>query len=369
MAFKNIYSVKQIDKKWNRQMLQILKQSPVETPLLTIVFDREPDIFAIPEKKSTKLICIGLFIRDRLAGFAMMLDREVLIEGRPQTVLYFGNMAVHPFARGKGFLYRVSDAFMKNVPDDIIGYAVIMQGNRAAKQLLNRFHPRYPNMPHSRIIGQWHVKNILLTHRIREKKSIKIRRAQSQDINQIMRLLKNEYTSRLFAPHITDESFRHYLETTPGKIHNYFLAEKDNKIVGVCRALDMGTYKQNRVLKYGKRFKWITILYKLIAPLFHFPKLPSDGQPFRDITITDYAVKNRDADILQTLLAGIYNKYRQKQYHMLIIGFSANDPLLNAVKGFFSQSVISDILIFSKSKRIVEQPQDSVMPFIDMELL
>ena len=114
--------------------------------------------------KSKKLRCAGFFIRNQLGGFAMMLHKEAFVNGVPQTVLYFGNMVVNQSARGKGFLYRVSDFFLKDLSENIrFGYAVIMRGNRAAKRLLNRFHPRYPNMPHSKVIGQWHVKNIILT--------------------------------------------------------------------------------------------------------------------------------------------------------------------------------------------------------------
>ena len=369
MASGNIYSVKEIDKKWNRQMLQILKQSPVETPLLKIVFDREPDIFTIPEKKSAKLKCTGLFIRNRLAGFAMMLYREVLVKGQKQMVLYFGDMVVHPFARGKGFLYRVSDAFLKGVTDKMMGYAVIMQGNRAAKRMLNRFHPRYPNMPYSKMIGEWHAINILLTFSISRKTDVSVRHARMKDADSIVRLLANEYSARLFSPAVTNKSFINDIKTGIRKISDYYVAELSDEIVGVCCAVDLTPFKQNRILQYRRQFKWVRLIYQFFALIFHFPEWPPEGQPLRDITVTDYAVKNRNPDILRSILIKIYNEFRQKSYHLLIFGCGAEDPLIEAARGFVSQSVVSDIIIFSKSERVIDQWHDTSCPFIDMELL
>lgn len=371
MPKKTIYSVQKIDEKWNEKMLSIVRNSPIEANGLKIVFDRHPDIFFIPKFKSTKLQCAGFYIRNQLSGFAMMLHKEVLVKGAPQTVLYFSNMVVNQSARGKGFLYRVSDFFLKDLPENIqLGYAVIMRGNRAAKQLLNRFHPRYPNMPHSKVIGQWQVKNILLICDLHYKSRYTVRHAQMDDIDTIVQWLQKEYKTRLFGPIVTKKSILNNLNTLPNfGIENYYIAESEKGIAGVCCAWDMAPVKKNLVIRYSRKFKWASILINFFALIFNFPKLPAEGETFRDVTITDYAVKNRNPDILKALLLKIYNEYRERRYHMMIFGYTADDPIKVAARPFISQSVISEILIFSKSKHFIDQFEDTSFPLIDMTLL
>ena len=371
MKGKKIYAVREIDERWNEQMLSIVRNSPIESSGLTIVFDRQPDIFFLPKRRAKHVECAGFFIRGHLQGFAMMMQKEAHVKGIRQTVFYFGNLYVEPTARGRGFFFRISDFFLADWPENVkFGYAVIMQGNKAALGLLNRFHARYPHMPHSRVIGQSKVFNILMTFKTKKKGAYSIRHAQINDIDEVVNLLQKEYSARLFSPHVTKDAILCNLKRLPNfGIENYYIAEKNKKIVGVCCAWDMTPLKKNRVLHYGKKFKWASTLYKSFTPLFNFPSLPAEGEYFRDITITDYAVQGRNPEILEALLLKIYGEYRAKKYHMLLFGCDADDSLSRATKPFISQSVISDVLIFSKSKTFVDGFKKNSFFWIDMSLL
>lgn len=362
--------VREIDENYNERMLSVVENAPIEASGLKILFDRRPNIFTLPQLRSTKLRCAGFFIRDHFCGFAMMLCKEALVKGHISTILYFGNLVLDQAARGKINFYRIFDFFMQDIPDDMLGYMIIMQGNKAAERLINRRHPRYPNTPHSRIIGQWRVQNILLTFKKKYTSRYAVRQATMDDSDRIVRLLQAEYKTRLFAPHITTAKFLSDLEKLPNfSINNYYVAEMQDELVGVCCAWDMTPIKKNRVLQYGGAFKWVKTAYKLLTPIFKFPPLPEEGKPFRDVTISDYAVKNRNPDILRALLTRIYSDYREKKYHMIIFGCAANDAIQTATKPFLSQPVTSHIVLFSKSKNIVDAFDDPSLPYIDMALL
>jgi hypothetical protein len=366
-----IYEVKTLDERWNSEMLAIVANSPIESNGLHIVFDHSPDMFFIPGIRSKEYKCAGLFIRDELCGFAMMLVKEVYINGQIQKVHYFGNMVVKPSARGRGFLYRVSDCFLKNVPNDIkFGYAVILHGNVSAKRHLNRFHLKYPNMPYSKISHTWRVKNILPLYAIKDRSKCTVRHAKLEDIDGIAECLNHEYKNRFLGPVVTRDSIIERIQTWPDlAIENYYIAEYENEIVGVCCVWDMNVVKKNRVVKYNRRFKIFRSIINLCAFFFGYPGLPSAGESFRDVTITDYAVRNRDPEILRALLVRINNEYRKRKYHMIICGCADDDPLQNATRGFIYQSLISDVVVFSKSEQVIKNFCCDAYPFIDMTLL
>ena len=84
---------------------------------------------------------------------------------------------------------------------------------------------------------------------------------------------------------------------------------------------------------------------------FNLPPLPAPGDHFRDVTITDYAVRERDPWIMNALLRAVYTEYRHRRYHFMAWGSSAGDPLLAAAKGFMCQRVFSNIVFFATDDR------------------
>jgi GNAT superfamily N-acetyltransferase len=371
MSETDKFQIREIDEKWNEQMLSIVEQSPIEANGMKIIFDRHPDIFFILRQKSEALQCIGFFLGEKLEGFAIMLHRKVLVNGTSRMVKYFGYLVVSPSARGRGFISRISDYFFSDpLEKSRYGYSVIMSGNQAALKLLNRFHPKYPNMPHSKMIAYWQVQNIFLTFRIYHDSRYTIRHAELSDIDAIVQLLKDEYKRRLFGSVVTRETIMHFLSVLPDfEIGNYYIAESGKEIVGVCCAWDMTQVKKNRVVEYSPKLKRTRFLVNAFSFLLNFPRLPSEGEAFRDVSITEYAVKNRDPIILSALLNKIHHEYRKRKYHLMIFGCPSDDPIKKATRHFVSRSVISQIHIFSGSKDTIERFENENLPWIDMALL
>jgi len=369
MTTGNLYSIKEIDRNWNNEMLAILRASPIETQGLTICFDRAPDIFLGPELKSEYYKFAGFFRKDELVGFAMLLYYEAYVNGKPQLITYFGNMYIKKGSRNRGFYFRASDFLFKNpYKNSSLGYSIIMRGNISAESHINRIHPRFRSIPYSKIIALLDVKNILITFPKKENLEYKIRSARMDDIEQIVELLAEELSRRLFAPVIDCEKFKQNLKNRPDfGISNYYLAEKNGEIVGVCAAWDIKSIRQNRVIQYGGKFKWIKNFYSVLAPILGFPALPKPGAAFKDVVITEYAVKSRNPSIMEALLLKIYNDYRSKQYNMLIFGSCSHDPMLKASRKFFCQSVVSNIVLGVMDKGLIEAGKiDSSLPYIDM---
>jgi len=371
MKHQGIFELKEIDKRWNEQMLSIVRDSPIESNGLKIFFDRHPDIFFLPSIMSEKIRCCGFFVKNKLEGFAMMLGRKVFIHGDIILVPYFGYLVLSQNARGKGFLYKMSDFFFDEYSHQAsVGYFIVMHGNIAAKKLLNRFHPKYPRMPYSKLIGYWKVHNRLLIFKLRENSKYRVRKAQLPDTGRIVQLLQDENRNRLFGSVVTREAMIHYTKVLPGfNLENIYLAEQEDEIVGVCCVWDMSAVKTNRVVEYSRKLKILRFAFNALAVLLRYPPLPSAGEPFRDVTITDYAVKNRDPAILKTLLDRIHNDYRRKKYHTMILGHALNDPLGRAANHFFSVPVISDIHIFSGFKETAEDFECKEYPWIEMRLI
>jgi hypothetical protein len=368
-----MYRISYLDKSFNGQMLEILRSSPITTDAITLCFDRQPDIFKLPEIKYEQFKYLGFFRENTLEGFAMNGYHQAMINGKPESVFHFTDLYIKPESRAKGFSYRISDYFYRETYNNTrLGYGIIMEGNNEALRLIGRRHPRFPYMPWARFINKLEVKSIVLAWPVKEDSLYEIRHATAEDIPTIVKLLNEEHKNRLFGMCYSEKTFQSLISKRPGfTIDNYYLAlNKFKDVCGVCAAWDCNSFKQNRVIRYGKKFLPARIGHWILEGLYRLPSLPATGDSFRDITITDYAVKGRDPNIMKALLKMIYNDYRKKGYHTMIWGSSIDDPLLKAAGGFFQQSVISNIILFGTTPELIEDEGiNKYMPYIDVACL
>jgi hypothetical protein len=365
------YSVRLLTPDDNSQMLEVIKLSPIESNGLSICFDREPDFFILTGLKYDPANYIGIFKDNRLLGFGLMGYHTGMVSGVPQKVFHLSNVFMRREFRGKGLFLKFRQMFFQEIFEKACpGYAVIMKGNKNAERYIGWNSPRYSFLPHSSLLNSYDVRNLMITFKKREG-NIPVRKADSGDIPSIVSLLKDEFSHRIFAPDIDEVKFRYNLQVRPDfYIENYYVALKENEVVGTCAAWDCSSFKQIRILKYNRKFKMIKNGYNLIAPLFRFPLLPVEGQPFRAVYITDCAVKQRDPAIMNALLRKIYNECRSKNFNLIVFGSFENDKLLNATNGFIYQSVKSNIYLIHKDGEAIESiKKNNQRPYIDVAFL
>lgn len=365
--------LKFLDKSYNSEMLGILRSAPITTDNIKLCFDRQPDIFRMAEIKYKPYSYLGFFHEGILEGYVMIGYHNAQVNGNSETVFHFTDYYIRQEGRNKGFSYSISDYLFKETYNNArLGYGIIMEGNKEALSLLGRRHPKYPFVPWTRIINKLDVKTILLAFPVKTDNNYTIRHATIEDVPIIVTLLNDEHQNRLFGNSFSESSFELLISNRPDfSINNYYLAMDGLKrIVGICAAWDCSSFKQNRVIKYGNTFLPSRIGYWFLSKIYSLPPFPGMGQIFRDVTITDYAVKDRNPAIMEALLRAVYHDYRKLGYHSMIWGSSADDPLLKASKSFFHQDIISNIVLLSLKPELIENNAiKNNIPYIDVACL
>ncbi len=375
----NIYmalSVRQIGEELNDEMLGILLESPMESDGLSLCLDRTPDIFLVPKLFFKDHKAYGFFLDNKLAGFGMICEKELYVNGELQLVGYFANLYVKREARKLGWLYRASQPLFDEITKKTdIGFAVTVKGNKATESMIGRRISKFPLMPYSESIGLQVVRTLLVTFKKRPKTEdrrpkLVVRLGKEEDIGRIAELLDGEYRSRLFGPLMDEEHLRDLIDKRPDfGISNYWVAVRDDRIVGVCSAWDISSIRQIRVMAYRKHFKWVYRLYSLFGPLLGFPKLPKPGSPFKELIVNDFATEDRDPLILEILLRHVYNDARKKRYNLIQIGSYADDPMLSATKPFFTQSIYSHVIVGTSKEALLKDGHiDTSRPYVDIAL-
>ncbi len=353
-------------------MLKILDESPIESNGTIIGFERNPSIFALADLKYENPVYAGFFRMDELLGFGLAGLYRAYVNGEPETVCHGTQFHVKAEGRQKGFYYRASRLLFGELARDArIGYFLVMIGNRHGESLISRRHERYPDVPYTRVVNTAEARNIVVLFRKKETAEYRVRHATDTDIEEIVELLQRDFSERLFAPYITREEFVKNLGRRPDfGISNYYVVEIEGRIAGVCAAWDCSSFKQLRVKRYGGRMKLVKKLLDIMALLNIVPRLPDENQVFKEVYITEFAVRDRNPLIMRALLTRIYNEYRIRKYNLIVFGSCKNDPLLQAVKGFMHVPVQSSIVLCSRDRTLLEDGAiDTSLPYIDFALL
>ncbi len=369
----DLYHIELIDRDYNSEILNILRSAPINTDNLTISFDRQPDFFMLPQIKYHPWYYYGFFRLEELKGFFGIGFHNAMVNGSCETVFHARDFYVSHDARGKGFAFKVAEKFYTETSSQPgIGYAIILAGNRPSLHYIGYTNPAFPHIPYTQIINQLDVRNIILIWPVRNSPDYFIRKADLQDIPEIVSLLNIEHKERLFGNHYDETTFQNYLCKRPGlTISNYYLAfDRKGKLCGVCAAWDCSAFKQTRVYRYGKQFASAKAIYKSLSLFFHITPLPKPGESFKDFIIIDYAVRNRDPGIMNALLRYIYNEFRKNGFQIMVWGSSSDDALLKASESFFYKRVISNIVLFSSDPALsVSGSIQKNLPYIDLSCL
>lgn len=359
--------VKEINETFNEEILDIIRRSPISTNDFTLHFDRAPKFFSLSKAGFEYSRYAGLFINGILKGFVGTSYYDGMVNGKKESIIYYTNLYVLPEARKRGFFFSSSEVLMKNKYKNArLGLTVVMKGNANANKLIGRRAEEYPLSFYSRICGDLTVHNILISLRKRKSKAHIVRKATLADTQTIVALLQKNLEGRSFAPIIDKDSFLNNIDRRPNfSIENYYVAEKEGKIVGVCGAMDLNPLKRTRVIVYKGKLRLIRFIYMLLRPILGMPPLPKKGESFKDVTLIDYACENNDPSIMESLIRAIYLEYRKLNFNSIIFGSYSDDPLLDAVRKFHSTKVESNILLGCESEELlssvtVEKPYVNV---------
>ncbi|MFN0106296.1 MAG: GNAT family N-acetyltransferase [Bryobacteraceae bacterium] len=362
--------IRPLDRSYNSPMLEILRRSPVEIGGLTMCFDRQPDMFAMADLKYDPPAWNGVFEDGKLMGFGLVGYHRGFVNGEVQQVMHLTDCYFHPEARGRGYLTSALPKFFEGGTASL-GYAVKMEGNRGSKVHLRRKFVKTRSGITTRYFGELTAQTVLLFLPRRKRSHFPVRRARMDDIDDIVSLLRDEHKPRLFGLAVDRDRFVARLNRRPGlSIDDYYVVEHGGKLAGVCAAWDTSAFKQDRVLEYGFWLKLVRLTTGLASLAGGFPGLPAPGEPFRNVFLTDWAVRDRSIDILRALIEHTYCEYRRRGYFSLVFGSCSEDPLLEATHGYWVDRLRFGIALIALNRKwFGEGALDTRLPFIDVAML
>lgn len=321
-------------------LLDLINLTPQEGQV-HLNFERQPNFFHATQVTTTEPDVWVMIDHKRnilLASFSIG-KREVYVGGEKRMTRYGNDLRIHQDYRGGRTLLRLFKKYRELMQDEWM-QTVILDDNKAS---INSVGSGRLSLPRYYKCGQFRTHMVDLKKKQHKKISGTVRRARDEDKQQMQAFfdknapLKEFYPCYDFSKVGTSESYYRDI-----KIENFFLAFRDETLIGVCGVWDQKAFKQTRFVSYQGKMKFLRHLNNIKSRLFGGLQLPKPGNLANYLSMHSILCEGNDVAIFQDLLNAILKTYHNSQYEALIFGFDTRDPLHQATEGLKAYQLLSN---------------------------
>ncbi|MDO8509299.1 MAG: hypothetical protein Q7S27_06490 [Nanoarchaeota archaeon] len=336
-----------VDKEDDAQLRECMRLN--EMPgAISIAFETEPSFFdALSVLGKEQQVVAGKTDDGNLMGFGVRSIREAYVNGEMVDIGYLSSLRGHPKYRGGTFIARGFKKFRELDKDGKVPFYIttIVEDNIAAKKILEKTRVAMPFYYPIDTLSTFLIK----PQRSKMKNEYEIFRGDSLSLEEIVEFMNREGKNKQFYPHYQETDFGSCRLRNLEK-EDFYIASKDDKIVGVVAKWDQESFKQTRVVDYDKKTKIARAFINLASRFSNIPHLPKAGELLHYFYAAFPTVKDNNPRILKELLSAMASDRENKEYDYFTLGLTEKDPLREGVKSFSPREYKSRIYMVSFDK-------------------
>jgi hypothetical protein len=317
------------------ELRALLRENPMNGSM-QVTFEREPDFFAACAIRGNFCqVGVGRDVKSgRIVGLGTRSVTDAFVNGRPVPFGWLSDLRLQPAYRG-GTLVARGYRFLRELHGDgrveLYG-TVIFQDNQTA---LRTVAATRAGLPAYHDLGVIHCPGINLRRR---KPAIAgdcdIVRGRPELLPKIVDCLNRNNARKQFAPVHDVESFIHGNLWKDFQPSDFFVALRNDHVIGVVGRWDQSSFKQTRVISYSKRLRWTVPAANAVETLLGAPSFPEPGQYVPFFYVSFIAIDQDDAGVFRALLRQVYNDSVGSSFRYAMVGLHERDPLLAVMKDY-----------------------------------
>ena len=324
----------------NTALIDLTAACPMEGDL-ALRIDRAPDFFALNrlEGDRWRVAVVDSGERQAIACVATA-ERRVWLHGNPRTVVYAGDLKVHPDYRDA----RTADAlerFVAETARDTAGdatpiYLTILGGNAAMERRVGG--PRgLPRLHRFATLNAFAIP-LLWSRPVHDSADLLVEEATEADLEEMADLWSDVAPTRQFAPVLDAERLARWIDKAPGLgLSDYLLArDRHHRLVGFMGVWDQRRIKTLRVLRYSPGLSVLRGVMSALSPLVGSAAPPAIGKPLHYASTVHTCVPSLRPDVMRALLLAAYNRLHRTDRVFLNVALDVRDPLIRALSGMLA---------------------------------
>jgi ribosomal protein S18 acetylase RimI-like enzyme len=274
-----LVSIRAADDADNAELLDLEKMCPQGTSLV-LQFDRSPDFFLRSRVYDNYKVYVAEE-EGKIAGMVGATLKEFNMNEEAVKGVYIYDLRVHPAFRGRGIGSKLVQQVMADENEADLAYGIIMEEN-------------YPSIALFKRLGFQNIHGIIFLnvplYKRQEQTAIKVRKMTADDAPSVVDLINDHYRNHdFFAPLSVDSFLNGTRQLADYGFQGIQVVEVENQIVACAGLWDYSRILRTSVLHVTARLKMLTYILKFANLFTSTMKLPSVGEFFRLMYITDFA--------------------------------------------------------------------------------
>ncbi len=324
------------------------------------VHGRFVETYVAHESENNTIVGMGTravkpaYINGKLDNIGYLCNLRLLSEYQKGTAL----------ARGyKMFRHGHNDSrtnlYLSTIIEDNIKARTILESGRAAL-------PVYTD------IGRFRSFVFSLRQKVKQarNKSIAIKRASKDNVDEIVKFLNTEGANKQFFPQYFHADLTGNNGILPNlNLRDIYLAYSNSKLIGITAAWDQTQFRQNLIVGYDRTIKHIRPIINFGLGIAGYPTFPKPGTILKCFTLGLICIKNNEPKIFSILIDSIISD-RKNTYSLMIAGLHENDSLLKVLtkqKGIAYNSRLYAVC-WDKDKKMLDK-LDNKIPYLELGAL
>ncbi|MCB1308437.1 MAG: hypothetical protein KDK30_09670 [Leptospiraceae bacterium] len=356
------------DRRDNSELCALFRDAPM-AGAIRIALEREPDFFLCAGVQTEQpevyaghdSLAAQSNERTRIAAVFSTGGRHVFVNGKKRFVRYFSDLRILPEYRNGTLLARGFHWIHANVMRGTeFAQTIIVADNRKAIEYLGSGRA---GLPFYHPAGAYITHAVSLQSRPPRKRNknlpaLHIRRAQSNDMAAMQKLLDREGPRKQFYPcyefQKLDKDYYHGL-----KISDFWLALHGEQLVGIAGVWDQRAFKQTRIVSYAPLIATLRPLLNLLRRFMGGIRLPPANSVLQYFFLHTILIQDNNPDIFRALLHAVYRAHRNSEFEYFLCGLDALDPLNAALEGFVRRKFHGRHFLVSFDR---EHPREHLRP-------
>jgi len=269
----------------------------------------------------------------RVVAMASRSVRRAYLDGRVARVGYFCQLRIAREARGGSVLARgLQTMGAMHVDDPAEAYVTtIVADNLFARRILERERPSKPSY---RPFGELHTLALVPRRapRRRPPVGVTLRRGSRELLPDIAACLQRNYARLQFAPLWTADDLGDAERCRGLVASDFFVAERQGRIVGCVALWDQQAFKQSVVASYSRPLRLLRPLLNAAGTLWRLPVLPAVGAALPHAYLSHVAVDDDEAAVLLALADQALAASQERRLAYVTLGLATGHPLLAPVR-------------------------------------
>lgn len=324
----------------NAALIQLTAACPMEGDL-ALRIDRAPDFFALNRLEGERW---KVGVVDGPGGHPVACvataERRAWVHGRPATVIYAGDLKVHPEFRDT----RTADSlerFVRDTAQETAGDSTpilltVLAGNNAMER--RAAGPR--GLPRLHRFATLHSLAIPLLWRrpAAEDSDLRVGSAAPLDLEEMADLWAAVASTRQFAAVLDAGALSRWIDAAPGlALGDYLLArDRRGRLLGFIGIWDQRAMKTLRVLRYSPTLSVLRGMVSVLAPFVGATAPPKTGEPLHYASAVHLCVPQDRLGVLRALVVAAYNRLRGSGCVFMNVALDSRDPLIGALRGLLA---------------------------------